>query len=128
MAGSGLGCGFDGARSVWSEVPRQQLLDSTNGMIRYAREHVPQIAFWIKPIQFSRSDQAIEDGSMLSPGIGPGEQIIFPTQSYGAQGTLGGVVIRLQATIVAVPGQRRPQRQGIADRRRRIRLAGKFRQ
>jgi hypothetical protein len=97
-------------------------------MISYTREHVPQIAFWIKPIQFSRSDQAIKDGSTLSPGIGPGEQIIFTTQSYGAQGTLGGVVVDLQVPVVAVPGQRRPQRQRIANRRRRIRLAGKFRQ
>ena len=69
-------------------------------MIRDVREHVPQIAFWIKPIQFSGSDQAIKDGSTLSPGIGPGEQIIFPTQSYGAQGTFGGVVVDLQVSIV----------------------------
>ena len=33
-------------------------------------EHVPQIAFWIEPIQLSRSDQAIKDGSAFSPGIG----------------------------------------------------------
>jgi hypothetical protein len=45
-------------------------------MIRDVREHVPQIAFWIKPIQFSGSDQAIKDGSTLSPGIG--RQFIVP--------------------------------------------------
>src|ERR1700686_1218579 len=118
MAGSGLGCGFDGARPVWSEVPRQQLLDSTNGMIRYAREHVPQIAFWIKPIQFSRSDQVIKDGGTISPGIGPGDQIIFANQSYGAQTPFGGFFGELQVSVVAEPVQRRPQCQPIANRRR----------
>src|ERR1700722_2942207 len=100
MAGSGLGCGFDDARPVWSEVPRQQFLDSTK-----TREHVSQIAFWIKPIQFSRSEQTINDGSTLSPGIRPGEQIIVATKSYGAQGTFGGVVVDLHVSVVAEPGQ-----------------------
>jgi hypothetical protein len=45
-------------------------------MISDAREHIPQIAFGIKPIQFSRSDQAIKDGCALSPGIG--RQFIVP--------------------------------------------------
>jgi hypothetical protein len=35
-------------------------------MISHAREYISQIAFWIKPIQLSRSDQTIEDGS--APG------------------------------------------------------------
>ena len=95
-------------------------------MIGYAREHVPQIAFWIEPIQFSRSDQAIQDGRALSPGIGTGEQIILTTQSDGAQGTFGSVVVDLQAPVVAVPSQRRPQRERITDRRRRVRLARKL--
>jgi hypothetical protein len=38
-------------------------------MISYAREHVPQIAFWIEPIQFSRSNQAIKDGRALWLGL-----------------------------------------------------------
>jgi hypothetical protein len=31
--------------------------------------HIPQVAFWIQPIQFSRSDQAIKDSSAFAPGI-----------------------------------------------------------
>jgi hypothetical protein len=37
----------------------------------YARENVPQIAFRIDPIQFSRSDQAIQVGRPLSPTSEP---------------------------------------------------------
>jgi hypothetical protein len=63
-------------------------------MIGYAREHIPQIAFWIEPIQFSRSDQAIQDSRPLSTGIGTSEQIILTTQSDGARGTFGSVMPR----------------------------------
>ena len=60
-----------------SEVPRQQLLDSTNGMISYARENIPRIAFSVEPIQFGRSDQSYRASykgwQRALPGIGAGE-------------------------------------------------------
>ena len=53
---------------------------------------------------------------------------VIPTQRDHAQRSFGCVVIDLQTTVVAVPCQRRPQSERIADGHRRIRLAGQLSQ
>jgi hypothetical protein len=70
-------------------------------VIGYVREHVPQIAFWIEPIQFSRSDQAIKDSSTLAPGIGTSEQIILTTQgtSLYKSKSIGRITAGLKANF-----------------------------
>jgi hypothetical protein len=49
---------------------------------------------------------------------------VIATQRDRAQPPFGSVVIDLQATVVAVTCQCRPQSECVADGRRRIRLAG----
>ena len=67
-------------------------------------------------------------GGPLTTRIRSGKQIIFPTESHGAQGSFRGVVVDLQAPVVAVTHQRFPSSQRITNRRRRIRLSGELSQ
>ena len=53
---------------------------------------------------FSSPDEAIEGGGTIAAGIGPGEQIVLPSQSDGAQRPLGGTVVDLQPAVVDVVG------------------------
>jgi hypothetical protein len=47
------------------DVPRQQLLDASDGMIGDAAEDVAEIRLGIQTVEFSRSDQTIEDSIVM---------------------------------------------------------------
>ena len=62
-------------------------------MIRDVREHVAQISLGINGIQFSSADQAVDGGGPLAPRVGPGKQVVLPSQRYSPQSPFGGVVM-----------------------------------
>src|SRR5881397_74437 len=44
------------------DVPRHEFFDSIDGVVGNPGEHVGQVSFWIDPVQFRSSDQAIHRG------------------------------------------------------------------
>ena len=47
-----LGCGFECGRYACGGVPRQQLLDASNGVLGDARKDLAQVRFGIEAIEF----------------------------------------------------------------------------
>ena len=102
------------------EVPGQEFLDAVDGMIGDAGQHVSEIRFGIETVEFGAADQAVDRGGALAAGIGTREQEVFPTQSNGAQGAFGGVVVDFEAAVVYVTQQRIPTRERVANGQRRV--------
>ena len=104
------------------EIPGQQFGDAIDRVVSDARQHLAQIGFRIKAIELGRSDQAVNRCRTFAASIRSRKKVILPAQSHGAQGAFGGVVIYLQATVVAVTHQGIPERERILHRRRGIGL------
>ena len=66
--------------------------------------------------ELRRLDQAVEQGGHVGPSPGPGTVVIFPTEDYASQATLGQIVIegnarssRKRVSSVSLrPGSPRP--------------------
>ena len=58
-------------------VPGQQFGDAVDGVVGDAREHIAQVGFGIKAVEFGRSDQAIDSGGALAAGIGATKQVVL---------------------------------------------------
>lgn len=70
-------------------------------MVGDAGQQLAQVCFRVQAIELGRTDETVDRRSALAAGIGPCEQVILPPQSDRTQGTLGGIVVDLQATVVA---------------------------
>src|SRR5207247_11122646 len=87
------------------------------------------IGFGIEAVELGRDDQGVNcRRRALASSIRSCKQIILPAQCNCAQGAFGGVVVDLYVSVIAIARERVPARQGVANRRRRIRLARKLRQ
>ena len=75
-----------------------------------------QVRLGIDAVELGGADQRVDRRGALAAGVGAGEQLVLPSERDRAQGSLGGVVVDLDAAVVAVARQRRPARQRIADR------------
>jgi len=84
-------------------------------MIGDVGEHVAQISLGINGIQFSSADEAVDGGGPLAPRVGPGKQVVLPSQRYGPQCAFGSVVVHFDLSVVAITQQRSPAREPIAD-------------
>ena len=62
------------------------------------------------------------------PAFDPAEKVVLASQGDDAQRAFGGVVVDLELAIVDIAGEGPPAREGVADRRRRIGLAGELRE
>jgi hypothetical protein len=71
-------------------------------------EHVSQIGFGIDVVEFCGADERVDCGSTFTACVRACEQIVLAPEYNGTQGTLGGVVIDLDAAIVAVARERSP--------------------
>ncbi len=98
-----------------SDVPRQQVADAVDRVIRDARNDETQISLGIKPVESGRADQAVECRGPFAAGIRSGEQEVLSPQRHGAQCPFSGVVVDLDPSIRNVADQRLPMIQGIAD-------------
>src|SRR5262245_32107598 len=99
-----------------SDGPWQQFFDAIDRVIGDVLDDVAQVGFRIHTVELGRSDQAVDRGSTSTAGIGTTEQVVLSSEGYGAQCSLGGIVVDLDASVVAIPSQRRPAREHIADR------------
>ncbi len=118
-----LCCEFVCGVQTSGEVPRQELLDTVDGMIGDVRQHMLQIGFGIEAVELGRPDEGIEDGGAFASAIGAGEEIVATAHGNPTQGPFGCGVIDLDAAIVQVAHHRVPEREGVVDRRSRIGLA-----
>src|ERR1019366_5744571 len=75
------------------------------------------VGFRIKSVEFRRADQTVNGRGALATGVRSSKEIVFPTQSYGTQAAFGGVVVDLNASVIAIAHQRLPARERIANRR-----------
>jgi hypothetical protein len=65
------------AAQLRSRIPGQKFLDAIDWVICDALEDVAQVGFRIEPIEFGRTDEAIERCGALAASVRAREQIIF---------------------------------------------------
>lgn len=92
-------------RSHWSDVvPGQQQVDI--GLFVPACDgfqDTGQIAMGLDPVEFAGLDQRRDDGPVLRSGIVASEERVFAVESDGTDGSLDGVGIEFDATVVEEP-------------------------
>jgi hypothetical protein len=79
-----LCCEFVCGVQTSGEVPRQELLDTGDGMIGDVRQHMPQIGFGIEAVELGRTDEGVEDGGTFASAIGAGEEIVATAHRPGS--------------------------------------------
>ena len=87
------------------DVPGQEFFDSIDRVVGNPGEHVAEVGFWIDPVQFRSSNQAIHRGGTFASGVGSGKQKVLPAQGDTTQSTFGRVVVDFQVAIGAIPEQ-----------------------
>ena len=85
-------------------VPRQELVDPIDRVIGDASENVAQLRLGIKAVELGGFDQGVDGGGALAAGVGAGEEIILAAEGERPDGAFGGVVVDLQAPVVADSG------------------------
>jgi hypothetical protein len=65
-------------------------------MVSNASKDVREPSLGTDAVEFRRFDQGVGDGSGFAAPLRAHEEIIFPSQSDGAHGSFGAVVIQLQ--------------------------------
>ncbi len=103
-------------------MPREQLFDAVNRMVRDVREHMSKIGFWIECVELGCADKAVDCGGTLTSGIGAGKQKVLSSKSDSAQGALCRVVIDLNSAILAIAKERGPARERVTNRDRSVGL------
>src|SRR5215469_8402618 len=69
-------------------------------MIGDAGQHVPQVAFRIDSVQFSRSDQAVQRRGAFSTTIGPREKKILSSQSHDPQRSFRRIIVDFDVAVI----------------------------
>ena len=59
------------------QVPRQELVDTRNRMVGDARDHFAHKRWQIEPVEFGRSQQAVDRSGTITAGVATGEQIVL---------------------------------------------------
>jgi hypothetical protein len=68
------------------QVPGQEFMDAVDRMIGDALKDVAQVEFRVAPVELRCTEQAVDGRSTLSTSIRSSEEVVFATQSNGAQG------------------------------------------
>ena len=77
-----------------SVMPRQELINTINPMVRNSREGISQPCLRVNAVEFGRLDQGIGDGSRFAATLRSHKQIVFAFKGYRSHGSFGGVVIK----------------------------------
>jgi len=85
-------------------------------MLGDAPEHMAQIGFGIETVELGSADQRVDRGRPLAALVRACDQVILSAEGDRAQRPLGGIVIDLDAAIIAVSRQGRPAAERICDR------------
>ena len=93
---------------ILREIPGQEFVDAIYRMICNATQDLAQVRLGIEPVELCSADETVEGGSPLATGIGAGEEKIFAAKGDRAKRAFGGVVVDLDAPIVAISGESLP--------------------
>src|SRR5690606_31017340 len=74
------------------------------------------------PVELGGTDERVDRCSPLAAGIGSRKQVILTAERNRSKRTLRGVVVDLDAPVVAIAQERRPARERIPDRSGKLRL------
>ena len=75
-------------------------------MVGDAFEDLPQVEFRVETVELGGSSERVDRGGAFSAVVGAGEEEVLAAQADGAQTALGGVVVDLDAAVVAIAAQR----------------------
>ena len=75
-----------------------------------------EVALWIYPIQFARSEQRVQQRAALTTMVRAEEQEVFTTQTNHPQGIFSNVVICFSPAVICIIRQGRPLVQHIRER------------
>src|SRR5207248_10140502 len=105
-------------------VPGQELGEAFGGMGGELGEDVGEPGGRIEAVELGGLGQSVDCGGALATVVGTGEQPVLAAKDQGADRPLGGVVVDLEAAVVAIAGELRPAAQPIADGSGELALAG----
>src|ERR1700730_5320623 len=106
------------------EVPGEEFVDPVDRVLGDAGQDLAELAFGIESIEFRRSDQRVDGGRSLPPGVRATEKVVLASEGDGAKRPFCRRVVDLQQSIVDVAGERTPVRERIEDRTRSLALGG----
>src|SRR5258708_34576862 len=89
LSRSCLCCAFVYGLQASGEVPRQELLDTVDGMIGDVGQHMSQIGLRIEAVELGRTDEGVEDGGTFSSALGAGEGIVATHNATPARSAVG---------------------------------------
>src|SRR5690348_5350156 len=99
-------------------MPREQLGQAVDGMIRNPTEHITEVSFGVVAVKLAAFNYGIHRCGANATRVRSSEQIILATKHKRPNGALGTIVRHLQMAIAGVSGQRNPTRECISDRMR----------
>jgi hypothetical protein len=82
-------------------------------MIGDAGQHVPQVAFRIDSVHFSRTDQAVQRRGAFSATIGPREKKILSSESHDPQRSFRRIIVDFDVAVITEAQERLPSPQGV---------------
>jgi hypothetical protein len=100
-------------------VPRQEVLHSAHRMVGDTGQHMAQPSLGID----TDSLAVLIRRQRIRRRCQPRQQVVAAVQRDAAQGAFGGRVVDLDAAVIAVARQCRPQLERIQDGPRRVRFA-----
>lgn len=83
--------------------------------VSYDVEDMTEVPLWIHAVQFARTDQAVQQRSVLTV-VGAEEQEVLATQTDRPQGIFRDVVICFSLATLCIVRQCRPLVQGVRER------------
>ena len=106
-------------RSGPSPVPWQQIVDPAHWMIvRQAGKDICEPGLWLDIIEFGGGDQRGNGGPSFGAALGPGEEMVLPTERDGPDGALNRVRVEVDPPVTEEATERSPTGERIADRLR----------
>lgn len=109
--------------SGW-ELPWQQVVDALDGVVGDASEDLFEIELRVESIQLGGAEQRVDGSGAFAARVRSGEERVFAAKGHDTQGALGGIVVDLEVAILCIASESAPAREGVADRRSGIGLAG----
>jgi hypothetical protein len=98
------------------DVPGQQFLDATNGMVWDLGQDSAQVELGVEAIQLRRSDQAVHGGGTVAAAVGTCKQVVLSPKSDSPQCPFGRAIVYLQQSILGVAREGTPARERLSNR------------
>src|SRR5690606_16669113 len=104
------------------EIPRLELGNTCDRMLGDASEHISKVRLRIDPVELGGTHERVDRCRTLATCVRAREQVVLAAKRNRSKRTLRGVVVDLDAPVVAIAQERRPARERIPDRSGKLRL------